>query len=161
VNNALKPLAEMGAIGILRRGVKITDAEKMLLYWASVRDLGKDIVYSTRADAPPSGIEKGMPPRVAYTAYSAYKFRFGDVPADYSEVYVYSEDVAEIKRRFPPRAGPPNLFVLKPDGRLFGLAKDDIAPLSQVFVDLWNVKEWYAREFAAALKERILLEKKG
>ena len=156
VNNALTPLFALGALSKRARGFQIIDAKKILLYWASKRNLKKDILYSTRADAPVSDAEKSMPPRIVYTAYSAYKFRFGDVPADYSEIYVYSDDITEIKKRFPPRTGPPNLFVLRPDPRLFELAKENIAPMSQVFADLWNVKEWYAKEFVQALKRRIL-----
>jgi hypothetical protein len=155
VNNALKPLVAIGAVKILQRGIRVTDKEKLLLYWASVRDLERDMIYSTRSDKPTSEIEKSMPADVAYTAYSAYKFRFGGVPADYSEVFVYSEGVEEIERRFPRQSGPRNLFVLKTDERLVGLSKDGIAPLGQVFVDLWNLREWYAREFVKELGARL------
>ncbi len=155
VNGAIRPLVSMGAISVLHRGLKVRDMEKLLLYWGSQRDIESDIVYATRVDASPSQIEKGMPASVVYTAYSAFKFRFGSVPADYSEIYVYG-DAEEIKRRFPPQKGPPNLFVLKPDQRLSELSKSNIAPLSQVFVDLWNLREWYAKEFLKALKERLI-----
>lgn len=155
VNNALKPLVAMGAVKILQRGLRVTDREKLLFYWASVRNLEKDVVYSTRSDKPPSEIEKGMPASVIYTAYSAYKFKFGSVPADYSEVYVYSENMEDIRKRFPQQQGPGNLFVLKTDDRLAVLSKDNIAPLSQVFVDLWNIREWYAKEYVKELGARL------
>lgn len=156
VNNAIRPLVSMGAIGVLPRSIKVIDKEKALLYWASVRDLQKDIVYSTRGGTP-GDIEKNMPYEVIYTAYSGYKFLFRDVPADYGEVYVYLRDVEAIRKRFPPQKGPPNLFVLTPDRRLPGLSKDNIAPPSQIFVDLWNIREWYAKEFIKALKEKLLV----
>lgn len=155
VNNALKPLVAMGAVKILPRGLRVTDREKLLLYWASVRDLEKDVVYSTRSDLMPSEIEKGMPASVVYTAYSAYKFRFESVPADYSEVYIYSGNSGEVCKRFPQRSGPRNLFMLKMDKRLGELSKDGIAPNSQVFVDLWNVRDWYAKEYVKELGVRI------
>jgi len=155
VNNAFKPLVSMGAVKILPRGFKIADKEKLFLYWANVRNLEKDIVYSTRVDALPSAIEKSMSPDIVYTAYSAFKFTFKSVPADYSEIYVYSENVEAIKKRFPFKQGPPNLFVLRQDPRLSALAKNNIAPLSQVFVDLWNLKEWYAKEFVNELKVKL------
>jgi DNA-binding Lrp family transcriptional regulator len=151
VNNALKPLVAMGAVKILRRGLRVIDKEKLLFYWASVRNLEKDVVYSTRTAKQPGEIEKGMPASVIYTAYSAYKFKFGSVPADYSEVYVYSENMEDIRKRFPQQPGPANLFVLKTDERLAVLSKDNIAPLSQVFVDLWNIREWYAKEYVKEL----------
>jgi len=31
-------------------------------------------------------------------------------------------------------------------------------PLAQVFVDLWNLPEWYAKEFVQALEKRIFEE---
>ncbi len=155
-NLAIKPLVSLGAVQVLQRGLNVIDKEKIVLFWANLRNLQKDIVYSTRVSAQPSEIEKNLSAGIIYTAYSAYKFRFGEVPADYSEVYVYSMDVEEIKKRFPMQKGPPNLFVLKADKRLIELSKENIAPNSQVFVDLWNLREWYAKEFVNALKERIL-----
>ncbi len=156
VNNALRPLVAMGAVAVLRRGFKIRDKEKILLFWASVRNLRKDIIYETRVDASPNDIEKSMPSDVVYTAYSAYKLKFHSVPADYSEIYVYSSQLTEIKKRFPHAKGPTNLFVLNVDSRLFQISRENIAPLSQVFVDLWNLKEWYAKEYIKELKEKIL-----
>lgn|GEM_PF-6717776 len=29
------------------------------------------------------------------------------------------------------------------------------APLAQVFVDLWNIPTWYAREFMLAVRDKI------
>jgi len=156
INNALKPLKEMGAVEILQRGLKLRDKEKILLYWASIRNLKKDLVYSTRAEMPPSEIEKSMPQGIVYTAFSAFKFMFKDVPADYSEVYVFSSEVEKVKKTFPAQKGPQNLFILKPDKRLFEISKENIAPASQIFADLWNVKEWYAKEFTKRLKDKIL-----
>lgn len=155
VNNALRPLTAMGAVKILPRRLRVIDREKLLLYWASIRDLEKDIMYSTRVDLIPSEIEKGMPASVVYTAYSAYRLRFVSVPADYSEVYVYSGVPEEVVRRFPFRIGPPNLFVLRMDRRLAELSRDGIAPNSQIFTDLWNIRDWYAREYIRELGERI------
>lgn len=153
VNYALGPLKSIGAISVMPRGFRITDAEKILYHWANVRRLEKDVVYSARAELPVSEIEKNMPQDVVFAAYSAYKFSFNSVPADYSEVYVYSGDVAEIKKRVPPSKRPPNLFVLKPDKNLKRYG--GTATIGQMFVDLWNLKEWYAKDFLDALKSRI------
>ena len=46
----------------------------------------------------------------------------------------------------------PNLFILKKDSSM-GLYKE--IPLAQIFVDLWNLKEWYAREFVNAMEEKL------
>lgn len=148
VNNALRPLRTMLAIEIKSRGFAIVDARKILFYWASVRDLQRDIIYSTRVEKPVHQIESEMPTHTIYGAYSAYKFMFGDVPADYSEVYVYADEL-ETKERFPENRQTPNLFILKKDGNAKMMTK------AWLFVDLWNLREWYAKEFLKALEKRI------
>lgn len=157
VNNALKPLAQMGIISIKRMGLGLLEPKKLLLFWASVRNLQKDVVYSTRADMPVSQIEKSMPDGVFYTAYSGCKFRLKRVPADYSEVYVYAGGKAleEIEKRFPRKDGPQNLFVLKSDGALEKISHDGVAPLEQIYADLWNLRQWYAKEFTDALEGEL------
>ncbi len=92
-------------------------------------------------------IEKSMPPDVTFAAYSACKFMFKTMPADYSEVYVCSNNLAEIRKRFPEKKNVPNLFVLKKDFE--GMT------LGHLFADLWNLKEWYAKEFLKELEERL------
>lgn len=147
VNHALNPLKKMGAIRIKLKSFEVVDAKKILLYWASVRNLEKDIIYKTRVDKTVIDIEKNMPSDVIFGAYSAYKFKFKNMPADYSEVFVYSNNLEEIKKRFPENKNVPNLFVLKKD---FG----DMT-LANLFVDLWNLKEWYAKEFLKSLEEEV------
>jgi len=154
VNYALKPLQQMGAVVIKPRSFDVVDTLKILYFWASLRNIEKNIVYKTRIDAPVRKIESELPANTIFGAYSAYKFKFKDVPADYSEVYVYG-DAEEIKKRFPisDEKLPPNLFVLKKD--LFLENYGEITVMGQTFVDLWNIKEWYARDFLDALKKKI------
>lgn len=147
VNHALKPLRDMGGIRIKQRNFEVVNARKILFYWASMRRLEKDIVYRTRVSRHVIDIEKAMPGNVVFGAYSAYKFMFKSVPADYSEVYVYSNNIEEIKKRFPKNETVPNLFVLKRDF--------DAMTIAHLFVDLWNIKEWYAREFLKEMEEKI------
>ncbi len=150
VNAAIGHLKKMNAVRVKLRSFDVVDAKKILYYWASIRDVEKDIIYATRVDAPVSEIEKSMPPYIVYAAYSAYKFRFKGVPADYSEVYVYLADdevMEKIKKRFPPSKNTPNFFVLRD-----GTGK---MTLANIFVDLWNMKEWYAKEFLVAAERKI------
>ena len=149
VNLALKPLRKMNAIRIKKRSFDITDKRKILYYWASIRNLEKDIVYKTRVEKPVRKIEAEMPSDVIYAAYSAYKFKFKDVPADYSEVYIYSNNLKEIEKRFPKNNKTPNLFILKRDNNLKKITT------ANIFVDLWNLKEWYAKDFLNAMEARI------
>ena len=148
VNLALKPLRSMNAINIKKRSFDVIDIKKILYYWASIRNLEKDIIYSTRVEKPIRKIESEMPSDIIYSAYSAYKFRFKDVPADYSEVYVYSNNLEEIKKRFPKNKKTPNLFVLKK-------GKNIKMTLANIFVDLWNLREWYAKDFLNAIEVKI------
>ncbi len=152
VHHALRPLQAMGAVEIKPRSFHLLDAGKILYHWASLRSLAKDVVYSTRVPQPVKQIESSMPPGAIYAMYSAYKFRFHDVPADYSEVYVYA-DPAEVQKRFPLAKGVPNVFVLTKDMYMDNYG--ETTSIAQTFVDLWNTKEWYAKEFLLALKRKI------
>lgn len=157
VNNAIKPLVQLGAVDVKRTGLIVIDLRKALLYLSSIRNLQRDIVYQTYVPNSVTEIEKSMPAGIIYTMFSGYKFRFAEVPADYSEVYLYADEktLEEIKRRFPKRKGPANLFVLASDPALVRLSKTGIAPLVQIYVDLWNVRQWYAKEFLTALETKL------
>ena len=116
------------------------------MHWASIRDLEGDIVLQARGS---DEAELEMPPGVLFTAYSAAKIYYGIDVANYSEIWVYS-DPEPIARRFS--GGPMRIMVLKPDKHLSSLKK---TPIAQIFVDLWNIPTWYAREFMLAVRERI------
>src|SRR3989338_10053537 len=66
VNAAINHLRKMNAVKVKLRGFDVADTKKILLYWASIRNIEKDIVYSTRIDAPAAEIEKNMPSDVVY-----------------------------------------------------------------------------------------------
>lgn len=162
VNSAVKRFETIGAVKVSQRSFRIIELKKAIYYWASVRNLAKDIVFSANVKMPVRELERNMPSGAIFTAYSAYKLRFNDVPADYSEVYAYAneKEIGEIKKRFKTAiigAGAHNLFVLKKD-ELLGIYEN--IPLIQVFADLWNLKEWYASEFVNTLEKRILESKK-
>lgn len=152
VSNALNPLRRMGAIDVKKMCFRIINQKKILYYWASARNLEKDIDYATRAEKSVADIEKSMPNSAVFTAYSAYRLRFKDAPADYSEVYVYCDDLEEIKRRFPESKNAPNIFVLKKDKNIGKYGK--IATNANIFVDLWNLPEWYAQEFLKTMEQK-------
>jgi hypothetical protein len=99
-------------------------------------------------------IEGSMPSGAIFTAFSGYRLLFKEAPADYSEVYVYADEKAlkEIKERFPAKPGPPNIVVLAKDAYL---ERGPIVPVSQIYADLWNIKEWYAKEYLDALERRL------
>lgn len=153
VFNALKAPRKLGAIKVTGRFFRLCDAEKLLLLWATQRNLKADIVYSTHVDLPVRKIEGNMPPDIIFAAFSAYRLTYAEAPADYSEVYVYANDPVEIQKRFPENKGMPNLFVIKPDSSLVHLGK--ATPDVQTFVDLWNIPQWYAKDYLDALRKKI------
>lgn len=150
VNYALDPLQKMNAIEKKPRKFIVLQPKKILVYWASVRDLAQDVVYKTHSNQQVREIEQEMPP-VLFTAYSGYKFRQGEPPAAYSEVYVYGAKEA-VEDRFPAHPGSDNVFVLAPDAHLLNF---DRVPLAQLYVDLWNLSTWYAQEFIQQMEEII------
>ena len=160
VFNALKAPRGIHAVDITGRFFTVRDYEKLLTLWATHRRMDNDIIYSTFVDAPARKIEGNMPPDAIFGAWSGYRLRYDDAPADYDHVYVYCDNVETMKKRFPssPQKGRNlrnNLFVLRADPWLpsFG----SIAPDVQIFVDLWNLPEWYAKDFLIALKHRLNL----
>jgi len=145
----------MGAVKVGGRGFSLQDAEKLLYHWASVRNLGKDIIYQTKVDLPILELEASVPPGVVFALYSAYRLNFNDTPADYDSVCLYAGKLflTAIKERFPPVKGRPNLYILAADPYLSNYGQ--YTTLAQTFVDLWNVDTWYAKEFINALREKI------
>lgn len=152
--NALKVPRSASAVEG-ERGFKVWDAEKFLHLWATFRNLKKDIIYQTNVLKPVREIEGEMPAGVIFGGYSAFLKKYGEAPADYDKVYVYAAEngVEEIKNRFPPQKGYVNLIVLKADPWLKNFGK--MTPDCQTFVDLWGMAEWYAKDYLAALKDKM------
>lgn len=150
VNYSLAPLQQMNAIEKKPFGFKVIDPKKALLYWASTRKLKKDIIYKSFINENVEKIESNVPAKSLFTAYTAFKFKFKKLPSEYTEVIVYGK-----KEKFEERFGKentkfkPNLIVLKPDEHLM---KFNQAPIAQIFVDLWNLDSWYAKEFLNKLE---------
>lgn len=157
VHNALKVPRKTGAVQRQGRFFILRDPEKMLYIWATFREPEKDIIYKTYVSGPVKEIEKLMPSTIVFGAYSAYALNFpqSPAPADYDKVYVYTKkrDLPEIKKRFPVQKGSPNLFVLEADKFLKNYG-ETTSP-SQTFADIWNFKDWFAREFCRDLAENI------
>jgi hypothetical protein len=148
---AIKPLRAIGAVRVTGRDFRLTDLEKVLMFWATHRNLTKDIVYQTRVEQPVFEIEGLVDNTTVYGAYSAGRMLLGNAPSDYDKVYIYGPN--SLAERFPKQKGQPNLFVLKPDPFLKNFGK--VTPVSQTYIDLWNLSDWYAADFLKALKEKF------
>ncbi|MDO8609626.1 MAG: hypothetical protein Q7R95_03690 [bacterium] len=155
VSHALLPLREMGMVKIGKNISHIVDTERLLMFWATRRNLKKDIIYQTYSSLPVLERESSFPGNVFPTAYSAFSFYNKELPTDYENVYYYTDNIEEIKKRFPENATKPNVYILKMDPYLRIYQHTS---LSQIFVDLWNLPEWYAKEFQ---QEVLLIIKKS
>lgn len=154
VFQALKIPRLMGAVRVTGRFFVLEDSEKLLYHWASVRNLKKDIIFAGRVDLPILEIEGRMPPDVTFGGFSAAReILGGKTPADYDKVYIYAEDAESVKNRFEFTKGRENIITLKADKFLVNYGS--VTTIAQTFVDLWNLSDWYAKEFVKALKEKI------
>lgn len=153
VFQALKVPRQMGAVRVTGRFFILEDPEKLLYHWASERNPEKEISTSFRAEGSALEIEGMMPPKTVFGAYTAARLILKTPPADYDKVYLYSSDPDKIKERIVIANGPPNLFVLQPDPFLSLYGQK--TTLAQTFVDLWNLRDWFARDYSRAVKEKI------
>ena len=156
VFNALKIPRIQGAILVSGRNFRVVDIEKFLYIWATQRNLEKEIIFKTFMPKNAKEIEGLMPSGIIFGCYGAYTQKYQSAPADYDKVYIYAaqEKLEEIKKRFPKTKGNPNIFVLRKDSLLAPYG--NLTPDVQTFVDIWNLKDWYAKEFLNKLKEKII-----
>jgi DNA-binding transcriptional ArsR family regulator len=152
VSLALSPLRKLGAVRIGKRHSEVTDYEKILYHWANHRHLEADIAVKIRVGLPMMEIEGRLPENSVPTGYTAVRERFGEPPSDYDKVYCYHSDPEIVVTRFSADTvkGEPNLFIIKADPFL-GLQ----ASLPQTFVDLWNMQDWYAKDFCRFIKSKL------
>jgi len=150
---ALKAPRKMGAVRVTGRFFVLEDPKKLLYHWASVRNLGKQIIFKAKVDLPIMEIEGLVPPGAVFAGFAAARRILGEPPADYGEVHVYSDDLESIKKRLVFVKGRENLIVFKADPFLAQYGQ--ITTLAQTFVDLWNLPSWQAKEFTQALEVKI------
>lgn len=156
VNSAIRQAADIGAIDLSSRFFVLRDVKKLLYFWATHRNLKKDIIYQTYVDEPVLEIEGIIPDGAILAGYSAARNILGEAPADYSKVYFYFDKarVDMLKGRFPKvKSDNFNFFVLElfPKQPKYGL----VTTLPQTFVDLWNFSDWYAKDFLNEIERKI------
>ncbi len=154
VNQVVTRLGEFGGVRILTKGVYIVNPKKILLYWATRRNLRKDIVYSTRCHESPQKVESRLSADFIFTCYSGYRLKFGSSPP-YDEVYAYGKPEAA-RALFPESAGKrPNLFIIREDEHLRKRSRNGIVTLAQMYVDLWQLGTPAADEILAAVEKKL------
>ncbi len=152
VNLALAPIRRLGGVTINKRHSEVIDYEKILYHWANHRNIASDIAAALHLDLPVTEIEGRLPAGSIPTAYTAVREQFGEPPAEYGNVYCYHANPGEVAQRLmgDSSAGEPNLFILTSDPHL-----GTTVSLSQLFVDLWNMTDWYAKDFCTVVKKKI------
>lgn len=155
INLAVKQLAQIGALDIKGRFFVINDVKKILYYWASHRNLQKSILYETYVDVNIQELEGLVPSETIFAGYTSAKHILKESPSDYSKVYIYinEEDLNKVESRFPKINKTPNLIVLRsyPKQREYG----NFTNIAQTFVDIWNMNDWYAKDFLIELERKI------
>lgn len=167
-NKIIHRLEQIGAMAKEGRSYHVTSFKKILMLWASIHNLQRELLYSTRVTRPIREIERELPDGTIFSAYSAFNDLFNEAPADYSEVWVYTDPdlLTEVRERFPPNNLPANLFLLKADANLLGNSmryckRKSIVSIPQLYVDLWNLPSWYSKEYITALEAKIMEMKDG
>lgn len=157
VNLAINRLSDVGAVVKSGKYFNMADIKKLLYYWATHRKLDKDIMYKTHSNNPILEIEGLTPPSAIIGGYTAAKYLLSESPSDYSKVYFYDkpENLEDYTKRFPPKnnKGENNIFVVKAHPILSMYGKT--TTISQTFVDIWGMSDWYSRDFITSLEEEI------
>ncbi|MEM3402380.1 MAG: hypothetical protein QW179_05565 [Candidatus Hadarchaeales archaeon] len=139
VHPVVDRLAKLGAVEKKPLGFRVIDPVRILLYWANTRNLHEDISGRVETSQNVAETEMNLQKSCVLTAYSALKRKIGSALKEYNEVYVYGS-FTRIKNQF--RNSPGNIttvIVLKPDDHLLEISRDGVAPLGQIYADLWQL----------------------
>ena len=163
VNKILKKLKETGAVEIFPMQFRILDASKIIFDWATKRNMNKEVSEKYCIDMKTTEMENSLP--FILTAYSAWRLLTKSVPFEYNKVYVYiPENEKEILKTWlkdkPEKKGRENLFVIfTNDKHLIENSKKKIAPIPQIFVDIYGLSEFESKYFIKDILEKYPLFK--
>ena len=152
INYATQRLEGIEVIKRTSDGFEVTEPKKLLNYWATIWNPKDHVVYKTRVPKKVDEIEGMVPKGSLLTAYSGFKLTFNEMPADYSEVWVYGEEKAFEDKFGEPEFEEANLIVVQIDEHL---KKFKTIPIGQIYVDLWNLSNWNASVFTENLEKKI------
>lgn len=144
VNKTVNKLEAARAVEATRQGVRILSPARVLNLWATERRLSRDIIHAFRID-PLGEVEGELPRASILTAFPAWFALTGRRPAEYSRLYFYVGDEEGFERWFGfrearARKTNPNVFVLRlNDPHLFAASKRGIAPIPQIYVDIYSI----------------------
>lgn len=160
VFHALQTARAASITRVTGRFFVLQDYRKLLYLFATERNLKKDVIYSGHLDKASFDIEAVMPPGITFGLYSAARFLLPSMPVEYDHIYIYStsEEVdvtlARIGEKEIKKNSPHNFFIIKKD-KFFDRYPQPIP--EQIFVDMWNAPEWYAKDILASLEQLLPL----
>lgn len=160
VFNALKVPRAANIIEATGRFFILKDYSKLLSLWAASRSFKKDIIFKGFSKLSISELEAIAPPESVFGLYSAFKFQFKEIPADYDHLYLYMEenDFKKNINRFSFSTNKNkdfvNVYILEKDS-WFKNYGNSILP-EQIYTDIWNAPEWYAKDFLRILQEKLI-----
>jgi hypothetical protein len=151
------------AIGAIRKSGKffvVADVLKLLYLWATVRNLPHDVLYQTYSDLSINQLVGIAPPNALFGGYYAASQILGEPPADYTTLHLYlpKGDLELVKTRYPfSKTGLNQVIVYHNPLDLYSQIKTPTATTSlpNTFVDIWNLSDWYARDFTQGLEDKI------
>lgn len=154
IHRALAYPTEIGAVTVEPSGgFTVSDAGRLLLYWAAHRNLRKDITRKFRTALPvlevtriiseAAGSESASRPAPPVLGgFSALVTAMGkNTIADYTTVMVYGEPEGIPE----DRAGDTEVIVLQPDPLLGNYGR--FTTLAQSWADLFNLPGWQSSRF--------------
>lgn len=155
VNRTVTKLNNFNAVEKKPQGFRVTKPQKILQYWAAVRNLHDDIVWSTKSAYSMKEIERELPRKSILTAYSGYRKKYEEKPFPYKKVYAYG-DPQKVKKRFSKsKTAGGNLILLEKDKHLEKVSRYQIPPLSQIFVDLWQIGTNTAERYQEKIEKEL------
>lgn len=148
--------------------MRVIDPGRLLVLWAGHRRLHADIVDRVEVAASALLVERSITnPEAVLGGFGAVVARLGgNTIADYDTVIVYGDPHIAVHRRADdPRPGRAcEVIVVEPDPLLAGYGP--VTPLTQAWVDLFNLPGWQAARFVhhllptlvsdAAVESRLL-----
>jgi hypothetical protein len=145
VNKVINKLEGQGSLQRKTKGFSVIDPNKILMYWSTKRNLNGEVSEKHYIKKSVTEIEKTLPNCVIFTAYSGWKLLTERTPADYREIYVYvpieKKELMQVwLKENKPSKGPENLFVIYTDDEhLIKNSRKNIAPVPQIFVDVYSL----------------------
>jgi len=158
VHRALSLPVQIGAVHIRPGGgVRVVDPGRLLMVWAGHRRLHDDVVDRYRLSGSAPVVERSITnPAAVLGGFGAMVAHLGgNSIADYETVLVYGQPRLARRRVTDPDPGRvTEVIVLAADPLLAGYGP--ITPLTQAWVDLFNLPGWQAARFVHTLLPRLI-----